>query len=73
MVFLCLKLQSQNVGVVRSLPRNTPSSERSSCHIGAKNMLVTFKIMTEGVRPHFVKLFPRGMTAGVGKNAANGF
>jgi hypothetical protein len=30
MAFLCLKLQSQNVGVVRSLPRNTPSSAQSS-------------------------------------------
>jgi hypothetical protein len=35
-------------------------------HIGAKNMPVTFKIMTEGVRTQFVELFPRGMTAGVG-------
>jgi hypothetical protein len=37
-----------------------------TCDIGAKNMSVTFKIMTEGVRPQFVELFPRGMTAGVG-------
>jgi hypothetical protein len=37
-----------------------------TCHIGAKNMPVTFKIMTEGVRPQFVELFSRGMTAGVG-------
>jgi hypothetical protein len=29
-------------------------------------MWVTCKIMTEGVRPQFVELFPRGMTAGVG-------
>jgi hypothetical protein len=29
-------------------------------------MSVTCKIMTEGVRPQFVELFPRGMTAGVG-------
>ncbi len=28
MAFLCLKLQSQNVGVVKLLPRNTPSSLR---------------------------------------------
>jgi hypothetical protein len=28
-------------------------------------MPVTFKIMTEGVRPQFVELFPRGMTAAV--------
>ena len=37
-----------------------------TCHIGAKDMSVTFKIMTEGVRLQFVKLFPRGMTDGVG-------
>ena len=29
-------------------------------------MSVMFKIMTEVVRPQFVELFPRGMTAGVG-------
>jgi hypothetical protein len=37
-----------------------------ACHIGAKNLLVTFKIMTEGVKPQFIELFPRGMTADVG-------
>ena len=36
------------------------------CYIGAKHMTVTFKIVTEGVRPQFVELFPRGMTVGVG-------
>jgi hypothetical protein len=82
MSFLCLKLQSQNVGVVRSLPRNKYTllcaiivsgigdvmmlPWQMTCHIGAKNMSVTFKIMTEGVRPQFVELFPRGMTAGIG-------
>ncbi len=38
-------------------------------HIGAKDMPVTFKIMTKGVRPQFVEhfpAFPRGMTAGAG-------
>jgi hypothetical protein len=37
-----------------------------TCYIGAKQMTVTLKIMTEGVRPQFVELFPRVMTAGVG-------
>ncbi len=47
------------IGDVRVLPW------QMACHIGAKHMSVTFKIMTEGVRPQFVELFPRGMTAGV--------
>ncbi len=42
-----------------------------SRHIGAKNMSVMFKIMTEVVRPQFVELFPRGMTAGVGPVGAS--
>ena len=29
-----------------------------TCHIGAKHMAVTFQIVTEGVRPQFVELFP---------------
>jgi hypothetical protein len=37
-----------------------------TCYIGAKHMAVTFQIVTEGVRPQFVELFPRGMTAGIG-------
>jgi hypothetical protein len=37
-----------------------------TCRIGAKHMAVTFQIVTEGVRPQFVELFPRGMTAGIG-------
>ncbi len=37
-----------------------------TCYIGAKHMVVTFQIVTEGVRPQFVELFPRGMTAGIG-------
>jgi hypothetical protein len=49
----------RSIGDVRVLPWQV------ACHIGAKNMSVTFKIMTEGVRPQFVELFPRGMTAGV--------
>ena len=28
------------------------------CYIGAKHMAVTFQIVTEGVRPQFVELFP---------------
>jgi hypothetical protein len=48
------------IGDVRMLPG------QMTCHLGAKDMPVTFKIMTEGVRPHFVELFPRGMLAGVG-------
>jgi hypothetical protein len=28
-----------------------------ACQLGAKDMPVTFKIMTEGVRPQFVELF----------------
>jgi hypothetical protein len=56
---LCAIIVS-GIGDVRMLPW------QMTCHIGAKNMSVTFKIMTEGVRPQFVELFPRGMTAGVG-------
>ena len=56
---LCTIIVS-GIGDVRMLPW------QMTCHIGAKNMPVTFKIMTEGVRPQFVELFPRGMTAGVG-------
>jgi hypothetical protein len=48
------------IGDVRMLPW------QMTCHIGAKDKSVTFKIMTEGVRPQIVELFPRGMTAGVG-------
>jgi hypothetical protein len=46
--------------------RRREDARQMTCHIGAKNMPVTFKIMTEGVRPQFVELFSRGMTAGVG-------
>ena len=56
---LCAIIVS-GIGDVRVLPW------QMACHIGAIDMPVTFKIMTEGVRPQFVKLFPRGMTAGVG-------
>ena len=37
-----------------------------TCYIGAKHMAVTFQIVTEGVRPQVVELFPRGMTTGIG-------
>jgi hypothetical protein len=50
----------RSIGDVRVLPWQV------ACYIGSKNVSVTFKIMTEGVRPQFVELFPRGMTAGVG-------
>ena len=56
---LCAIIGS-GIGDVRMLPWQMTG------HIGAKDMPVTFKIMTEGVRPQFVELFPRGMTAGVG-------
>ena len=36
-----------------------------TCHIGAKDMQVTFKIMTEGVSPQFIEIFPHCMTTGV--------
>ena len=56
---LCVIIVS-GIGDVRMLPW------QMTCHIGAKDMPVTFKIMTEGVRLQFVELFPRGMNAGVG-------
>jgi hypothetical protein len=49
-----------SIGDVRVLPWQV------ACHIRAKNISVTCKIMTEGVSPQFVELFPRVMTAGVG-------
>jgi hypothetical protein len=66
MVFLCLKLQSQNVGVVSGVGDVRMLPWQMTCHMGANDMPVTFKIMTEGVRPQVVELFPRGMTSGVG-------
>jgi hypothetical protein len=48
---LCAIIVS-GIGDVRMLPW------QMTCHIGAKNMPVTFKIMTEGVRPQFVRAFP---------------
>jgi hypothetical protein len=62
---LCAIIVS-GIGDVRMLPW------QMTCHIGAKNMPVTFKIMTERVRPQFVELFPRGMTAGVGRKERRG-
>jgi hypothetical protein len=56
---LCAIIVS-GIGDVKMLPW------QMTCHIGAKDIPVTFKIMTEGVRPQFVELFPRGLTAGVG-------
>ena len=37
-----------------------------TCYTGVKHMAVTFHIGTEGVKPQFVELFPRGMTTGIG-------
>ena len=52
--------------IVSSISDVRVLSWQMTCHIGAKHMAVTFQIVTEGVRPQFVELFPRGMTAGIG-------
>ena len=49
-----------SISYVRMLPW------QMTCYTGVKHMAVTFQIVTEGVRPQFVELFPRGMTAGIG-------
>jgi hypothetical protein len=52
--------------IVSSISDVRVLSWQMTCHIGAKHMAVTFQIVTEGVRPQFIELFPRGMTTGIG-------